>query len=304
MIVGGRLNAVLAKELTTRMRGWRTAAVVTAYLGLLAAVSLLVLTSLQHSSSISSYANESGIGSALFATLSVTQFVQILFVTPASLSDAVAGERQRQTLDLLLVTRLSSTSIILGKLFAGLAFNVLLILCSIPLFSLVFLFGGVDLAQIETMFLVFLSTTFVLGALALCISTLVRRATVSTLLSLIGTAILTAGLAIVSLIAFSSSANGANGGVPTFPFAAYFDPLTGFIGALNIGNSSTGGLYSSSSSSALSFFNPIGLGLVGDQIATNILLGLVFLGLAIVALRPRTQPRRPASRPAAIGQAS
>ncbi len=304
MIIGGRLNAVLAKELTTRMRGWRTAAVVTAYLGLLAAVSLLVLAGSQNSSFTSSYANESRIGLALFAALSVTQIAQILFVTPASLSDAVAGERQRQTLDLLLVTRLSSTSIVLGKLFAGLAFNVLLILCSVPLFSLVFLFGGVDVTQIVAMYLVFLSTTFLLGAMALCISTLVRRATASTLLSLIGTLVLTVGLGIVALVAYSGSVNSANGVPPTFPFAAYFDPLTGFIGALssNIGNGSANRIFPGTNS--VPFFNPIGLGLVGDQIVTNILLGLVFLGLAIVALRPRTQPRRRAPRSAVTGRAS
>lgn len=297
-IVGGRLNAVLAKELTTRMRGWRTAVVVTGYLGMLAAVSLLVLTGSQNAS-FTSYTNESRIGAALFAALSVTQIVQILFITPASLADAVAGERQRQTLDLLLVTRLSSASIILGKLFAGLAFNVLLILCSVPLFSLVFLFGGVNVAQVVAMYLVFLSTTFVLGALSLCISTLVRRAAASTLLSLIGTLALTVGLGVVALLAYSRSWSGQTA---TFPFAGYFDPLTGFIGALNANNGSIGGFYPSTSN--VSVFNPIGLGIMGDQIVTNVLLGLVFLALAIVALRPRTQPRHQAPRSRATGQRS
>src|SRR5919202_528256 len=136
-----RVNAVLGKELTTRMRGWRAAAIITGYLAFLAAVSLAVLS---NPNAPQSYAEAANMGKTLFTWLAGFQMALVIFVTPASTADAISGERQRQTLDLLLATRLSSPSIVLGKLVAGLAFDVLLILCSLPLFSLVFLFGGVS----------------------------------------------------------------------------------------------------------------------------------------------------------------
>ena len=174
-----RVNAVLGKELTTRMRGWRAAAIITGYLAFLAAVSLAVLSS---PNVPQSYAESANLGKNLFTWLAGFQMALIIFVTPASTADAISGERQRQTLDLLLATRLSSLSIVLGKLVAGLAFDLLLILCSLPLFSLVFLFGGVSPDQFVSMFVVFLATTLLLGSLALFISTVTVRSHVSSIL--------------------------------------------------------------------------------------------------------------------------
>src|SRR5579872_1615541 len=125
-------NAVLSKELRTRMRGWGAVVLITLYMlvfGLIAGGYLIEQAG-------QTVGQASGVGVRLFVALSSLQLLLILLITPSSTAGAISGERQRQTWDLLLITRLSTFGIVWGKLVAGLAFNVLLIFASLPLFSL------------------------------------------------------------------------------------------------------------------------------------------------------------------------
>jgi ABC-type transport system involved in multi-copper enzyme maturation permease subunit len=276
-----RVNAVLGKELTTRMRGWRAAAIITGYLAFLATVSLAVLS---NPNAPQSYAEAANMGKTLFTWLAGFQMALIIFVTPASTADAISGERQRQTLDLLLATRLSSPSIVLGKLVAGLAFDVLLILCSLPLFSLVFLFGGVSPDQFVSMFVVFLATTLLLGSMALFISTVTRRSGAAMVISMLCTLGLTVGLALLSvyLAATTASNNPACGGMPPIPITAYFDPLLGFAAALPD---------SAFACSAHVSGGPLNLALWQDQVIADLMLSALFMLASVRLLRPHWSSR-------------
>ena len=286
-----RVNAVLGKEITTRMRGWRAAAVITAYLALLALVSLLTLNG---SNTPSSYSDSAKIGQGLFLLLASFQMALILFITPPSTADAISGERQRQTLELLLVTRLSSLSIILGKLVAGLAFDVLLIVCSLPLFSLVFLFGGVDPSTFLSVFIIFLATTLLLGSMSLFISTIMRRSGAAVVVSLLCTLALTVGLLLLTFYLVLGVSNNGVPGAPSLPFVAYLDPLIGLIVALADSTSAfanasylTGG--------------PLNLSFWADQAIVDVLLSVLFILGSVRLLRPRWAPRpRRAARPVAV----
>ena len=284
-----RVNAVLGKEITTRMRGWRAAAVITIYLTLLAVVSLLTLNG---QNTPQSYAQSASVGAFLFILLASFQMALIIFVTSASTADAISGERQRQTLELLLVTRLSSLSIVLGKLVAGLAFDVLLILCSLPLFSLVFLFGGVDPGTFASVFAIFLASTLLIGAMSLFISTIMRRSGAAVIVSLLATLALTVGVFLLSLyLIFRVSNNGVSGGVPaSFPFVAYLDPLVGFMAAL------TGDTSNLNNASYLN--GPLSLPFWADQAIVDLLLSGLFILGSVYLLRPQGSPRaRRVARP-------
>ena len=274
-----RVNAVLGKELTTRMRGWRAAAIITGYLAFLAAVSLAVLSS---PNVPQSYAESANLGKNLFTWLAGFQMALIIFVTPASTADAISGERQRQTLDLLLATRLSSLSIVLGKLVAGLAFDLLLILCSLPLFSLVFLFGGVSPDQFVSMFVVFLATTLLLGALGLFISTVTRRSGAAIVVSMLCTLGLTVGLALLSIYLAATTANTTPGGTPPMPVTAYFDPLVGFAAAL------PDSMFAPSAHFSAGLLH---LALWQDQVIADLILAALFILASVRLLRPHWIPR-------------
>jgi ABC-type transport system involved in multi-copper enzyme maturation permease subunit len=103
-----------------------------------------------------------------------------VFIDPAFTATAINGEKERQTFDLLLCSKLSAFSLLAGKLIAGLANALLLIAASIPLFSLVFFFGGVAPSQVLSTLVVFVMIALVAGTFGLFCSTLLHRPTVST----------------------------------------------------------------------------------------------------------------------------
>ncbi len=122
----------------------------------------------------------SQIGTNLYTLLAFVQLFLIVFIVPAFTSTAINGEKERQTYDMLLTSKLSAFSLLAGKLVAGIASALLLIAASIPLFSLVFFFGGVAPVEVLKALLVFVVTAIVTGMVSLFCSALVRRPPVST----------------------------------------------------------------------------------------------------------------------------
>ncbi len=167
--------ALLTKELRLRLRRERTIWVLITYLLVMTLLGFLFIsrTSAYNSNSVST------LGLGLYTLLVFVQLFLIMFITPAFTATSINGEKERQTFDLLLCSRLSAFELVAGKLVAGLANALLLIAASIPLFSLVFFFGGVGPAQVFQATLVFVVTAIVVGTFGLFCSTLLKRPPVS-----------------------------------------------------------------------------------------------------------------------------
>ena len=84
----------------------------------------------------------------MFMILSFLQLALILFITPGLTAGVISSERERQTLNIMLTTTQSSASIILSKLLSSVSYLLLLIIASLPLYSFVFLFGGISPGQV------------------------------------------------------------------------------------------------------------------------------------------------------------
>ena len=108
-----------------------------------------------------------------------------LILAPASTAGAISLEREKQTLDLLAVTPISSLAIVLGKLLSALSWILLLLLASIPVVALVFTFGGVGPDDVVRAYVVLLVTAFAFGAIGLFVSALVRRTQAATVINLV-----------------------------------------------------------------------------------------------------------------------
>lgn len=171
--------ALLTKELRLRLRRERSIWVIIIYLLVMGLLGFLFLS---HQNGYSSDVL-SQVGGQLYILLSVVQLLLIMFITPAFTSTSINGEKERQTYDLLLCSRLSAFSLVAGKLIAGLANALLLIFASIPLFSLVFFFGGVSPQEFAETMLVFAMTAIVVGTFSLFCSTVLHRPQVSTVIA-------------------------------------------------------------------------------------------------------------------------
>jgi ABC-2 type transport system permease protein len=184
----GGIGAVSVKELRGRMRGRRAFVILTIYLVLLAGFAWMVeliaeqgFRSARFGGS-SSFAT-SAIGQAIFAALLMLETLQVAFLAPAATAGAVSLEREKQTLELLIATPISSLAIVVGKLFSALIYVWLLIAASIPLTAVVFVYGGVAPEDILRGYIVLIVTALGLGSFGLFASSLVRRTQAATAIS-------------------------------------------------------------------------------------------------------------------------
>ena len=171
--------SLLLKELRVRMRRERTMWIVICYVLLMGLLGWFFISR----STISLGYSSSGLsdtGVILYTLLVQAQLFLIMFITPALTASTVNGEKEHLTYDMLLCSRLSSFSLVAAKLVAGLLNTLLLIAAALPLFSLVFFFGGISLAQFLHGLLVFIATALIIGTFGLLCSTLFHRPGIST----------------------------------------------------------------------------------------------------------------------------
>jgi len=104
-------------------------------------------------------------GTTLFWFLALTQLALAVFFSALLSASAVAHEKDRRTLVLLLSTSLSNSELVLGKLLASLLHVLVVLAAAVPLFMLSALFGGVSFGQIARVFAVTLASVMVCGSL-------------------------------------------------------------------------------------------------------------------------------------------
>ncbi len=175
------INPILASSARRRMRSWRTVIILTLYGALMLAFAVTSSISVLGRSTMTIGGMRAGIDYYIYAV--ALQFVLLLLVAPGMTANSIAGERERQTLDLILVTHTGSFRIAVGKLLESFGFLVLVLLSSFPMLCVVLLFGGITLAQVLTV-LLFMSVS-ALGALSvgLFISAVFKRTAAATVVS-------------------------------------------------------------------------------------------------------------------------
>lgn len=161
MLVG----PVFTREVTTTPRSWRhylsRALYVSALFGLVLTAWLILIGSQQ----VSSLGDLSRFGAAVFALLAPLQMAMAVMFSALLTAAAVAQEKDRRTLDLLLMTNLSNSELVLGKLLASMLGVLVLIVAAIPLLMLITLLGGVSFVQVARVVAVTLTAAAVAGSL-------------------------------------------------------------------------------------------------------------------------------------------
>src|SRR6266849_1360761 len=235
--------ALLTKELRSRLRRERFVWVIIAYLFVLG---LLGIGFLQRENALGGGYQGfllSQIGAQLYALLSFVQLFLIAFIAPAFTSTSINGEKERQTYDLLLCSKLSAFSLLAGKLIAGLVNVLLLIAASIPLFSLVFFFGGVSPSQVLSTLVIFFMTAIVAGTFSLFCSTLVHRPTASTAAAYTFCAFWLFAYPVVSILTLGSSLPSNSRWYIWIQWLNAWNPISALNSAVSSGQGGVGSFY-------------------------------------------------------------
>ncbi len=180
------INPLMIKDFRAQMSGSRAFKILTAYLlglSVLAYATYRILMAMVNTRF--SYGNPQSamIGQALFVSLVFLEMAFVSFVTPALTAGTISGEIERRTYDMLFATPLRPAAILWGKAVTALSYVLLLIIASIPLSSVIFLFGGVavrDMIQAVGLFVVVAVTYGIVGVF---FSALTQRTAQATVLS-------------------------------------------------------------------------------------------------------------------------
>jgi ABC-type transport system involved in multi-copper enzyme maturation permease subunit len=199
----GGIGAVGVKELRGRMRGRRAFVILSLYLVLLAGFAWMVELVMERTYSTgfggSATFASAAIGQGIFVSILMLETLLVAFLAPMATAGAISLEREKQTLEMLSATPITSAAIVIGKLLSALIYVWLLIAASIPLTAVVFVFGGVAPDDVVHGYLVLVVTALGLGAFGLLCSSLVKRTQAASAITIFGVLALSIGSLFVIL---------------------------------------------------------------------------------------------------------
>ena len=187
-------NPILAFSARRRMRSVRTPLLITLYALILAVIAYLTIYAcfLQPTFTLTDMKN----GAYGYIAILALQFALIVLVAPAMTAGSVSGERERQTLDLLLVTNINPVRLVLGKLLESFGFLALLVVSSLPVMSMAVLTGAAELTDVLMSAAFLLVTALELLSLGMFFSSLLKRTVTSTVVTYLAVF----GLGVITLL--------------------------------------------------------------------------------------------------------
>jgi ABC-type transport system involved in multi-copper enzyme maturation permease subunit len=128
------------------------------------------------------------------------QMLAVTFIVPAFTASSISGERERQTLDFMLITRMSGFDIVVGKLMSSLLLVAIMIVAAMPIYAIIFYYGGVSVIGflLNTVFLL-IYAAFV-GSIAVFFSTVLKKTAAATAVT--NLAVLFIAIGLPSIIGF------------------------------------------------------------------------------------------------------
>lgn len=147
----------------------------------------------------------------LYIFVASIEFVLLLGLMPALTAGSISGERERQTLELLLSTQATPLQIVTGKLFSSLSHAALMIVSSFPIIALVFVYGGIRMVDLGLMMLFYIAVALFAASLGIYFSALCKRSTLATALSYGVLLFLLLGTCVVNWFVVSMAQTSAQG---------------------------------------------------------------------------------------------
>ena len=282
-----RLNPVLRNESRLTVRTPRFTIMLLIYIAILSAGTLLFYNIYSNEIYASGLNMQGSI--ILYIGMAFAQAVLLMFIVPSLTATSICSERGKQTLDILLSTRLSPFQIIIGKLLASSLKVIMLIVCTIPLYAVCALIGGVKISNILVLILSFIINTIFVGAIGVFVSTYVKTSKVATALTYAIVLFIFVGTIVIAYVIWMITMLRLSGGPittpPTISPIIYLSPAVGFGSILSnqvgLGND------------FLYMLTEIGISKYAEYISIGIqgILTFIFLYLAARRLNPLNRKR-------------
>lgn len=192
-----KINPILKKELTIGSRSIKMPVAIFFYDLILALCSFVILLIVRIEALDGRNLDLKALG-YVYPILMCVQAVILYVVIPVITASSVSGERERQTLDIMLTTPVKPIQIIAGKLATAITQVFLFVFSSLPMISLAFLFGGIGWVNLIYMLGVMLVISIFAGSIGIFCSSVFKK----TLPSIIGTLVIELAFVFGTLILY------------------------------------------------------------------------------------------------------
>jgi ABC-type transport system involved in multi-copper enzyme maturation permease subunit len=228
-------NPIWIKELKIRARTAKIPILLMFYNAVVALIALLMMLASVDVQGTGSYVDYSGITS-LFAGLSVMQCCVGILVTLVMTANAISGEWERGTMDLILATPVSTFTFLSGKMMAAITASLVFVASSLPVLAISSVYGGINIKDIGYLFGLFLVLLIYTGSGGILCSSLTKRSSLAIVSSLLFEIVLYIGPFAVLEGIYTFFYNHAQGGSELFVslngwvFLLVFSPIILMMG--------------------------------------------------------------------------
>lgn len=177
-----KINPMLKKELKLSVRSPRLSALVVIFNTLLLVIGSVILLFIREVSSWTGNV-QFRYNIYMYIFMAAFEFILLMFMIPTITAGLISGEREKQTLDILLTSGLKPSQIISGKLFAVVGNILLIIVSGFPVIGMTFVYGGIDILSFFITLLYFVFSVLYIGSIGIFCSSLLKRTTFASLLS-------------------------------------------------------------------------------------------------------------------------
>lgn len=224
-----RWNPILKKEIMVKSRSMRMSWAIFGINLVFTGITWMVFAASENYTNVYYYQALS----MIFQVLAITEVAILTMVIPIMTSGSISGERERQTLDIMLTTPMRPISIVSGKLMSALATVGLYVISSLPFLAISFILGGVKWHVLLGYIGMILFLGIYVGSIGIFASSIRKSSVAATILSLLligGIALVTFIIWLMSVDMYMYSGKGS-GDADFLNFSAFllsFNPFVGF----------------------------------------------------------------------------
>lgn len=176
-----KVNPVYAKEMKLRVRSLKFAMTVLFFNTILVIIALIGFE-IMFNIHINLYVDYTGASKVYFVMICL-EMIMVVFLMPSFTAGSIAGEREKQTLDMLLTTTMKPRQIIIGKLMSCVSMVMLLVISGLPAVSIVFTVGGIGMKDmLKYMFAMVIIAIFI-GSMGMFSSVIIKKTVPATVLA-------------------------------------------------------------------------------------------------------------------------
>lgn len=180
-----RLNPIVKKDLQVAARSMRLSWGLFAYEAVLTLAFLLGLLIIQEETSYFYYSTNNIYGYLvyLFPIVAVVQVCIVALIVPIITASSIAGEKERQTFDIMMTTCMSPFSIVMGKVISAVIRILFYVVASTPIMALSFVVGGLSWLTLLYYVLAIILLSVFAGSVGILCSAFCRKTLAAVIMS-------------------------------------------------------------------------------------------------------------------------